>query len=263
MTTQDRANEAQPEPVALFVSDAHLQPALPETTAAFLRFLHEHAVQVPRLYLLGDLFEYWAGDDDLKTNFNAAIADALAALSGDGVELGWIGGNRDFLLGEQFARRAGMQLLPEPFVTELAGLRLVLAHGDAECIDDLGYQAFRSQVRDLDWQQRFLAQPLAQRKAIIANMRDASRAAQRDKSCEIMDVNEGAIMTLFNKTGAKVMVHGHTHRPATHEHVVGGTLRTRHVLPDWDCDGAEPRGGWLTLRSDGSFARFRFDGSPA
>jgi UDP-2,3-diacylglucosamine hydrolase len=256
------SNKAQPEAVALFVSDVHLQATLPHTAAMFLRFLHEYAPQAPRLYLLGDLFEYWAGDDDLVTPFHRQVADAIAALAAQGVQVGWIGGNRDFLLGEQFAAAAGMHLLPDPFVAELAGVRILLTHGDTQCTDDLGYQAFRAQVRDPRWQREFLAHPLAQRKAIIEGMRTGSRAAQREKSYGIMDVNSKAIEALFTESGAQVMVHGHTHRPATHLHRIGAATHVRQVLPDWDCDDAMPRGGWLALRADGSFMRFRYDGAP-
>lgn len=255
-------NEAQPETVALFVSDVHLQASLPRTADMFLRFLHEEATRTARLYVLGDLFEYWAGDDDLDTPFHRQIVDALAEVANRGVRIGWIGGNRDFLVGEAFARAAGMQLLPDPFVAELAGMRIVLTHGDLQCTDDVAYQAFRRQVRDPQWQRDFLAQPLAQRKAIIAGMRSGSRAAQREKSYEIMDVNRDAIAALFAESGAQAMVHGHTHRPALHLHEIGGVQCVRHVLPDWDCDDQVPRGGWLALHADGSFARFGFDGSP-
>lgn len=254
--------KAQPKAVALFVSDVHLQASLPRTADAFLRFLREEAILAPRLFILGDLFEYWAGDDDLVTPFYRQIADALAVVSGAGVEIGWIGGNRDFLLGEDFTRAAGMQLLSDPFVTELAGTRMVLTHGDLQCTDDHAYQAFRAQVRNPQWQREFLAQPLARRKAIIEGMREGSRAAQREKAYEIMDVNREAIESLFRQSRAAAMVHGHTHRPAVHQHLVDEAQCTRHVLPDWDCDGPEQRGGWVALLANGSFVRFRCDGSP-
>lgn len=245
--------------VALFVSDVHLQPSLPHTADAFLRFLREHATHVPHLFVLGDLFEYWAGDDDLSTPFSQRIADALREVANGGVETGWIGGNRDFLVGAQFAQAAGMLHLADPFVTELAGMRIVLTHGDAQCVDDHDYQAFRKCVRDPKWQSEFLAQPLAKRKALIESMRSNSRAAQREKAYEIMDVNEDAIHALFEQTGAQVMVHGHTHRPGTHTHRIAGRTYERYVLPDWDCDSDPPRGGWLALRADGSFVRLDHD----
>jgi len=254
-------NQAQPEAVALFVSDVHLQPAMPRTADAFLRFLRDHAPHAARLYVLGDLFEYWAGDDDLDAPLHRQVVEALAAVAAHGVQIGWIGGNRDFLLGERFAHAAGMQLLPDPFVAELAGIRIALTHGDLQCSDDRAYQAFRKQVRDPQWQRDFLAQPLAQRKAIIEGMRAGSRAAQREKSYEIMDVNEGAIADLFAQSGARVVVHGHTHRPATHCYPVDGAQRVRHVLPDWDLDSTPARGGWLALLPDGRFVRYDSDGA--
>lgn len=252
--------EAQSETVAFFVSDVHLHDSLPRTTQAFIDFLEIHARKSRRLYLLGDLFEYWAGDDDIDTPYHRRIVQSLRDVSNNGVEVFWIAGNRDFLVGQAFAREAGLTLLTDPHVDVLAGTRIVLAHGDAQCTDDQAYMAFRAQVRQPDWQSRFLAQPLSQRKAIIEGMRTGSREAQRTKSYEIMDVNPAAVRSLFESTGATVMIHGHTHRPADHVHEVGGVSRTRHVLPDWDCDSSTPRGGWLALDASGEPKRFDVDG---
>lgn len=255
------SNKAQSNPVAFFVSDVHLQSSLPRTTQAFLAFLRERATSAQQLYLLGDMFEYWAGDDDLDSPYNRKIADAIREVSDSGVSVFWIGGNRDFLLGKAFADNTGVTLLPDPFVASIAGHRIVLTHGDEQCTEDHGYMAFRAQVRQAEWQRQFLAIPLAQRKAIIEGMRSGSREAQRDKSYEIMDVNAEAIASLYAATDTSIMIHGHTHRPATHDYQDGGTKRVRHVLPDWDCDTASPRGGWLALYEDGSFSRFGFDGT--
>lgn len=255
------ANGAQPEPVALFVSDVHLQPALPRTTQAFIDFLRQRAVKAQQLYLLGDLFEYWAGDDDITTPYNAQIVNVIRGVSDAGVAVFWIPGNRDFLVGQDFASAAGLTLLPDPFVASIAGNRIMLTHGDAQCTDDQAYMAFRAQVRDPAWQRNFLAMPLAQRKAIIDGMRSGSREAQRSKSYEIMDVNADAIAALYATTGTAIMVHGHTHRPAVHEVQANGEKRVRHVLPDWDCDTEPARGGWLALYADGSFQRFGYDGN--
>jgi UDP-2,3-diacylglucosamine hydrolase len=258
-----KSSTAQAGVLALFVSDLHLQDAMPRSAEAFLRFLDEQARHAKQLYLLGDLFEYWAGDDDLDSPFNRHIVDALRAVADAGVEIFWIAGNRDFLVGAAFAAAIGATLLPDPFVVTLAGQKIVLAHGDAQCTDDLAYMAFRAQVREPAWQAAFLAQPLAKRKEIIAGLREGSRAAQQMKSAEIMDVNPQAITALFDRAGAALMIHGHTHRPARHVSAHAGGDRLRYVLPDWDCEGSVPRGGWIALHSDGQLERINVDGYPA
>ena len=240
--------QATPAMVALFVSDLHLDAALPRTTARFLRFLEEIAPSAQALYLLGDVFEYWAGDDDLDNAFNRRIVTALHALGQRGVDLFWIAGNRDFLVGEHFAQEAGMRLLDDPTVLTRNGQRIVLTHGDMLCTDDHAYQAFRAQVRDPAWQQQFLSQALSERKRIIEAMRQHSREAQQVKAPEIMDVNEAAVLGLFAQEGASVMIHGHTHRPAVHRYAQG---LVRHVLPDWELDHGPLRGGWLQLDDAG------------
>ncbi len=260
MTALPEANKAQPEPVALFVSDLHLHEAAPATTRAFLDFLERHACHTRQLYLLGDLFEYWAGDDDIDSRYNRQVIEALRRVHDAGVELYWMAGNRDFLVGDAFAQATGASLLPDPYVTTIAGTRLALTHGDAQCTDDAGYMAFRAQVRAPQWQKDFLALPLERRKAIIAGMRDQSRAAQRTKSYEIMDVNPDAIAALFEDTASNTLIHGHTHRPARHEYDADQGKRVRHVLPDWDCDTAAPRGGWLGITADGMVRRYGLDG---
>ncbi len=260
MTAPVPAPQAQPETVALFVSDVHLHESLPRTTEAFLDFLRRHAVHARQLYLLGDLFEYWAGDDDIDTPYHRRIVAALREVHDAGVALFWISGNRDFLVAEGFAQATGASLLDEPHVVTLAGHRLALVHGDAQCTDDAGYMAFRAQVRQPRWQRDFLAMPLPGRKAVIAGMRDQSRAAQRDKAYEIMDVNDAAIEALFTATGAQHLIHGHTHRPALHRHATTAGERLRHVLPDWDCEGEQPRGGWIALDAGGVLRHIGLDG---
>lgn len=247
--------KAQPM-VALFVSDVHLHEGIPRTTAAFLRFLEKTAVQAQHLYLLGDMFEYWAGDDDIDDGYNANIVAALRKVSDRGVSMYWIAGNRDFLVGKAFASRTGITLLKDPTVVEHAGQRIILAHGDAQCTDDTDYMAFRQKVRDPAWQQQFLGMPLAERKKIIDGMRAGSRQAQREKTYDIMDVNGAAIEMLFASSAADILIHGHTHRPAVHE----DGRRVRYVLPDWDCEHDVPRGGWLGLQADGSLVRFDVEG---
>ncbi|BEV14938.1 UDP-2,3-diacylglucosamine diphosphatase [Herbaspirillum sp. DW155] len=249
--------KAQPT-VALFVSDLHLQAALPRTTEAFLAFLQSHAVQTQQLYLLGDVFEYWAGDDDRTGPYNQLIADALRTVQGHGVQLYWMAGNRDFLVGQAFADAAGLTLLDDPHVVTLAGRTLALAHGDAQCTDDHAYMAFRAQVRQPAYQQQFLAMPLAQRKAIIEGIRKNSQDANQSKDMAIMDVNAGAIDALFAQTDTDVLIHGHTHRPALHRLADG---KLRYVLPDWEYDVETPRGGWISLTADGVLHRHDVDGN--
>ncbi|SNS59686.1 UDP-2,3-diacylglucosamine hydrolase [Noviherbaspirillum humi] len=251
-------DEAQPEAVALFVSDVHLQPGLPKTTAAFLDWLQRHARSARQLYLLGDMFEYWAGDDDLFDPYHQRIIGALKEVSVAGTEVFWIAGNRDFLVGPEFAKTAGLSVLPEPHLLTIAGKRIALLHGDAQCTDDTAYMAFREQVRNPAWQQEFLAMPLQKRKAIINGMRSGSKEAARMKPAQIMDVNPQAVRSVFDATGADYLIHGHTHRPARHEAKATGEVR--YVLPDWDCDASPPRGGWIAVDGAGTVSRHDLDG---
>jgi UDP-2,3-diacylglucosamine hydrolase len=239
---------------ALFVSDLHLQAAHPRTAEAFFAFLAGRAVHAERLYLLGDIFEYWAGDDDLAEPFHQQVIQAIRAVSDAGTAVYWLAGNRDFLVGPGFAEAAGLSLLEEPHLISAGGRRIALVHGDAQCTADLKYMAFRAQVRDRAWQQQFLGMPLAQRKAIIAGLREGSREAQAGQAYEIMDVTPDAVDAVFAATGADVIIHGHTHRPALHER--DGKLR--YVLPDWELDVEPRRGGWIELGQDGTLTRHDF-----
>jgi UDP-2,3-diacylglucosamine hydrolase len=242
--------------LALFISDLHLQASHPRTAEAFFRFLAERAAHAERLYLLGDIFEYWAGDDDLDDPFNRSVATALRRVSDGGTAVYWLGGNRDFLVGTGFAAAAGLTVLPEPHVATIGGRQVVLVHGDAQCTDDVKYMAFRAQVRDPAWQRQFLAMPLAQRKAIIAGLREGSRSAHGEKSYEIMDVTPSAVAALHADTGTDVIIHGHTHRPALHE----ADGQRRYVLPDWELDADPIRGGWIAIDEDGRILRCDLDG---
>lgn len=242
--------------LALFISDLHLQSAHPHNAQAFQHFLAERAMAAQSLYLLGDLFEYWAGDDDLADPFHQSIIRAIRAVSDAGVAVYWIAGNRDFLAGSAFAEAAGLTLLAEPHVVTIGGQTVALVHGDAECTADIKYMEFRAQVRQPAWQQQFLALPLAQRKAIIANLREGSREAHSTKAYDIMDVAPEAIDALHARTGADTIIHGHTHRPALH---AAGAKR-RFVLPDWDVDADPPRGGWIALDAGGVITRYDLDG---
>jgi UDP-2,3-diacylglucosamine hydrolase len=242
---------------ALFISDLHLQESHPRTAEAFFRFLAERAAHAGQLYLLGDIFEYWAGDDDLGEPFNSRVVRALRSLADGGVEIFWIAGNRDFLAGAEFARAAGLTLLAEPHVVDIGGQRVALVHGDAECTGDVKYMEFRAQVRQPAWQQQFLAMPLTQRKAIIAGLREGSREAHAGKSYEMMDVTPEAIEMLFASTGVDVIIHGHTHRPALHRYTDG---KQRYVLPDWELDTEYERGGWIAIDERGQITRHDLDG---
>ena len=242
---------------ALFISDLHLQVSHPRTLDAFLRFLAERAVHAEQLYLLGDIFEYWAGDDDVADPFHQTIITAIRAVADAGVAVFWIAGNRDFLVGEGFAHAAHLTLLQEPHLIEAGTRRVALVHGDAQCTLDAKYMAFRAQVRAPDWQAQFLGMPLAQRKGIIAGLREGSREAHTGKSYETMDVTPDAIADVFAALDADVIIHGHTHRPAVHAH--GDKLR--YVLPDWELDEVPARGGWIALHHDGSLVRHDLDGA--
>lgn len=235
---------------------------MPLTTQAFFDFLHRHAPHAAQLYLLGDIFEAWAGDDDIDDPYHRRVVDEIRKLSDNGTAVFWMAGNRDFLVGEQFARAAGLTLLPDPFVTSIAGHLIVLTHGDAWCTDDEAYMQFRAQVRQEEWQRNFLALPLTQRKEIVEKLRAGSREAQKDKSYDITDVNEAAISSLFDSTSVATMIHGHTHRPAKHLHAKEGqTTRVRYVLSDWDLDHASPRGDWLAIDGEGTIRRFDLNGN--
>jgi UDP-2,3-diacylglucosamine hydrolase len=244
--------------LALFISDLHLQAAHPETCTAFYAFLQDRATAAQALYILGDLFEYWAGDDDLADPLHHDIATAIRAVSDAGVAVYWIAGNRDFLVGSAFAAATGATLLAEPHVAEIGGQRITLVHGDAECTEDINYMAFRAQVRDPAWQAQFLAMPLSQRKAIIAGMREGSKEAHSTKRDCIMDVAMPAVAELFARSGSDVIIHGHTHRPALHQQ----GARRRYVLPDWEPYAEPARGGWIAITSDGVITRHDLDGKP-
>ena len=241
---------------ALCISDLHLQAAHPRNAEAFLRFLAERAMAARSLYLLGDLFEYWAGDDDLGTPFHQSITNAIRAVSDAGVQVFWIAGNRDFLAGAAFAQACGLRLLDEPHAIDIAGQRIALVHGDAQCTGDIKYMEFRAMVRDPAWQAQFLAMPLLQRKTIIAGLREGSKEAHGTKTMEIMDVTPAAVAELHLSTGCDTIIHGHTHRPALH--AVNG--KRRFVLPDWDVDADPPRGGWIAIDAKGNITRHDVDG---
>jgi UDP-2,3-diacylglucosamine hydrolase len=231
----------------LFASDLHLCPARPGTVHLFERFLAGPAREAEALYLLGDLFEYWAGDDDLEDPFNAGICAAIKKVGAGGTAIFFLPGNRDFLVGEEFCKATGAKLLPEEIVVDLAGTRTLLVHGDTLCTDDADYQRFRAMVRDERWQRDFLALPLAERRARIEQLREKSEQEKQGKTYEIMDVASGSVQAAFRCNEVHRMIHGHTHRPARHELEIGGTIAERWVLPDW----SETRGGYLACDAAG------------
>lgn len=191
------------------------------------------------LYVLGDLFESWVGDDGFDLPFPARIAKAMRAVSSR-VPTWFMHGNRDFLAAGRFTSETGAQLLADPAVIDLHGTRTLLMHGDTLCTDDAPYQAFRAQVRNPAWQRAALARPIAERLAIAQGMRNDSEGAKQGKAMEIMDVSRDAVERAFEESGCDVMIHGHTHRPGRHEYRVAGRDRVRWVLPDW-----YRRGGYL------------------
>lgn len=232
---------------SLFISDLHLSLHEEAITARFERFLREVPRAGDSLYILGDLFEYWAGDDDLGDPLNARVVASLARTAEGGVPAYFIHGNRDFVAGEGFARAAHVRLLPDPTTLDLEGVPTVLLHGDTLCTDDLDYQAFRRESRTPQWQGALLAQPLAARRALIEHMRAQSEAQKAVKPPEIMDVNDGAVRQAFATSGALRMIHGHTHRPGRHDYTVEDIARTRWVLPAW-----EQQPGYLRVDAQGA-----------
>jgi UDP-2,3-diacylglucosamine hydrolase len=217
---------------ALFISDLHLDDTAPSAVDSFVRVVGAAAGSVERLYILGDLFEAWIGDDDTGEP-GRAVATALHAAHLAGTTIGLQHGNRDFLLGTDFCRRAGAELLPDPHVIDLYGCAVLITHGDRLCTDDTDYLAFREQVRSEQWQRHFMAQDLASRRDYAAQARTASRASQAGKDPHILDANQNAIEAEMRAAGVRFMIHGHTHRPAIHRFEVEGDAYTRVVLGDW------------------------------
>jgi UDP-2,3-diacylglucosamine hydrolase len=233
----------------LFVSDLHLSAARPAMVAAFERFCAGPAREADALYVLGDLFDTWIGDEQLRDPLAAGVAAALAGVAAAGTGVSVMRGNRDLLLGARFAQAAGATLLPDALVADIGGTPTLLLHGDTLCTEDLAYQQFRAKVRDPVRQRRFLALPYLARRALVGLIRIRSRRATARKSEAIMDVNAGAVAAAFAQHGVVRMIHGHTHRPARHDLVVGGTPALRWVLPDW-----YDAGGYLAV--DAAGARF-------
>ena len=230
----------------LFISDLHLCSGRPEISRNFFDFLRREAQGAEGLYILGDPFEYWAGDDDLGDPFNRAVIEALAQLVQDGVPIYLMHGNRDFVIGDTFAQASGVTLLPDPTLLSLHGQPTLLMHGDTLCTDDVAYQAFRAQARDPDWQANFLAKPLDERHALANALRAQSEETKADKTPAIMDVSPEAVSHALRQSGCHRLIHGHTHRPALHPLEIDGHMAERWVHPAW-YEGA----GWLQCDATG------------
>lgn len=227
----------------LFISDCHLDANRPDIAASLSDFLKNRAIQARFLYVLGDLFETWIGDDDPAPEY-AQIFDCFKTLS-QNTDIFFLCGNRDFLLHEAGAVRIGATLLTEPAYLQLGDDRIVLLHGDSLCTDDIDYQKFREIVRSDGWQNDFLAKSIAERQQIVTDLRAQSQTAMQSKPTEIMDVNRQAVLDSFKQSGVNSMIHGHTHRPAVH-YYEGGL--TRYVLGDWN-----PQPSYLSWRKDRGF----------
>ncbi len=213
----------------LFISDCHLDPEQPQIEAKLVEFLDQRACTADSLYILGDLFEAWLGDDD-SAAAGRAVLDSLRRLARR-TAIYFLAGNRDFLLGPAFAKSVGLTLLREPQRLALGDHEAVLIHGDTLCTDDVDYQRFRAMVRSPEWQAEFLARPLAERRRIAAQLRSDSVDAMAQKSAAIMDVNQTAVADCFHDHRVDTIIHGHTHRPAVHRYRDGST---RYVLGDWN-----------------------------
>lgn len=216
----------------LFISDLHLSEERPEIIALFLDFLANQASQAEALYILGDLFEVWLGDDAISPAMDTVIK-GLASLSSDGIPVYVMVGNRDFLLGKQFETLARCTLIDDPTLIDLYGQPTLLLHGDTLCTDDLDYQQFRTKVRDPQWQSDFLSKSIEERIAIGKQARQESMARTKEKSEEIMDANQETVIKTFQQHNIAQIIHGHTHRPAIHQFVINEMPVKRIVLGDW------------------------------
>jgi UDP-2,3-diacylglucosamine hydrolase len=228
-------------PHTLFISDLHLSADQPHSMAAFQLFIGTIAPQADALYILGDLFENWAGDDDIHDPFHAKVISALHGLAARGTRVYLLHGNRDLLMGQALAHACQATLLDDPTLVDLYGKPTLLSHGDTLCTDDVEYQSFRAQVHDADYQKKFLAQPLQIRKAQIEQLRRLSTTAKQGKVSAIMDVNDAAVAALLREYHYPRLIHGHTHRPNRHEHIVDGHTCERWVLGDWYQHGSALR----------------------
>ena len=245
----------------LLISDLHLHPGAPEVTEGFLAWLEARADGLGALYILGDFFEAWIGDDlldlgDADPTGNVAlarrVAEALHRLAAGGTAIRLMHGNRDFLLGERFAEQAGATLLADPAVIDLGGTPVLLMHGDSLCTRDTTYMAFRAQARDPQWQRQVLAMPIQDRLALAQALRQQSGEATSNKADDIMDVTPEEVIRAMRDQGVTTLIHGHTHRPAVHELEIDGRPARRYVLGDW-----RPGQGWEIVVENGDEPELR------
>jgi UDP-2,3-diacylglucosamine hydrolase len=227
----------------LFISDLHLDPARPDVARAFLHFIENQAPQAEALYILGDFFEAWIGDD-LQHPFVDSVKQSLRTLTDTGIPVFLMHGNRDFLIGEQFCAETGCQLLEDPTLLELYGRKVLLMHGDTLCTRDVDYLAFRQMVRVPTWQTDFLSKSLTERLAIAENVRAASKQKTSELQYDIMDVTQSEVEKVMTEQDVQLLIHGHTHRPAVHQLKINGKPAERVVLGDWHT------AGWLIRFSE-------------
>ncbi|WOX05419.1 UDP-2,3-diacylglucosamine diphosphatase [Microbulbifer pacificus] len=221
---------------SFIISDLHLDESRPDITRGFFDFLQGPAANADALYILGDFFEVWIGDDD-DAPLPREVAHQLKAYSDRGPRVYFMHGNRDFLLGKEYADRCGAELLPDPSVIELAGQPVLLMHGDSLCTLDQEYMAFRQQARNPMWQQALLAKPLEERRQIATQIRAVSKSMNSRKAEDIMDVTPDEVTNAMAEHGVRTLIHGHTHRPARHALTVEGETAERIVLGDWGTQG--------------------------
>ncbi|PCJ14924.1 MAG: UDP-2,3-diacylglucosamine diphosphatase [Gammaproteobacteria bacterium] len=218
-----------------FISDLHLETERPDITRAFLRWCQDLPTSTQSLYILGDFFEVWVGDD-YQNELIQTIKQQLRALSDKGIDLAVMHGNRDFLLGQEFADQIGCRMLQDPTVETILGKQVLLMHGDSLCTKDLEYMQFRQQIRDPNWQANFLTKPLEERLAIAQQLRAASQQKNSDKQTYLMDVTDSEVVKVMQDHQVDTLIHGHTHRPKQHSLQVDDRTCTRWVLGDWHQD---------------------------
>jgi len=219
-----------------FISDLHISAERPSSIRLFCDFMETSGVLLESIYILGDLFDYWIGDDASSALGFDRVEQALKTTTDSGTAVYFIAGNRDFLVGEDFAARTGITLLPDMTLLEIEGQRLMIAHGDRFCTDDSSYQAARQQFMDPGWQQAFLNKPIEQRKAIALDLRAQSEASKQLKSEQLMDVNADEIQKTIEQNDLDILIHGHTHRPYVHQLEQNGKPCRRYVLGEWKDD---------------------------